>query len=75
MPSAAQMLALIGELYAIEREAKEAHAMKRRVGAAQERSVPVLARIKSGSTPKAKSSCRAARWPRRSPTPRTSGRR
>ncbi len=42
---AAQMLALIGELYVLEREAKDAdeHA---RLALRQERSVPVLARIK-----------------------------
>ncbi len=43
---AAQMLALIGELYAIEREAKGADAATR-LTLRQERSLPVLARIKT----------------------------
>lgn len=43
---AAQMLALIGELYALEREAKHADEAARRA-ARQERSVPALARIRS----------------------------
>ena len=43
---AAQMLALIGELYAIEREAKEVDEAVR-LALRQERSVPVLARINS----------------------------
>lgn len=43
---AAEMLALIGELYAIEREAKEA-CDEARVTLRQARSAPVLARIKS----------------------------
>jgi transposase len=42
---AAQMLALVGELYAIEREAKDADDVAR-FALRQERSVPVLARIK-----------------------------
>jgi transposase len=42
---AAQMLSLIGELYAIEREAKDADEVVR-IGLRQERSAPVLARIK-----------------------------
>ena len=42
---AAQMLALIGELYAIEREAKDADEATR-LALRQERSVPVLAQIK-----------------------------
>jgi transposase len=43
---AAQMLALIGELYAVEREAKEADD-EARLALRQERSLPVLARIKT----------------------------
>jgi transposase len=43
---AAQMLALIGELYAVEREAKEADDATR-LALRQERSVPVLAKIKT----------------------------
>jgi transposase len=43
---AAQMLALIGELYALEREAKEADDAAR-LSLRQERSLPVLARIKA----------------------------
>jgi transposase len=42
---AAQMLGLIGELYAIEREAKDAD-VAARLALRQQRSVPVLARIK-----------------------------
>jgi transposase len=43
---AAQMLALIGELYAIERESKDADAATR-LTLRQERSLPVLVRIKA----------------------------
>jgi len=43
---AAQMLAMIGELYAIEREAKDTDDVARQ-SLRQERSVPVLARIKA----------------------------
>jgi transposase len=43
---AAEMLALIGELYAIEREAKDADG-EARLAARQERSTPVLAQIKA----------------------------
>src|SRR5580658_2797563 len=43
---AAQMLALIGELYGIEREAKEADG-DARLALRRERSVPVLERVKA----------------------------
>ena len=71
---AAQMLALIAELYAIEREAKDAD-NGTRLTLRQERSLPVLAHQGVARRRSKKSSCRAAQWPRRSPTPRTSGRR
>ena len=73
---AAEMLALIGELYAIEREAQARSTRRRAQRCAKQRSVPVLARIKTWLDAEARS--RVAAQPaghRRSPTRRTSGRR
>ena len=73
---AAEMLALVGELYAVERRSEGGRRRRRAAGAAYASGACRCSRrSKSGSTPKAKSSCRAARWARRSPTPATNGRR
>ncbi len=82
---AAEMLALIGKLYALERQLKEAccgtwSELRRRAARGSSRRAVKLpcrcwTRSSPGSIPKATSCCPAARWPRRLPTSRTNGRR
>ena len=60
----AHMLALVGELYDVERQAKDL-TQEARLELRQRESVPVLDRIKRGSTTRVESCCREAPWPGR----------
>ena len=65
---AAEMLALVRELYAVEDAAKALDDDQRRE-LRQAQSVPILRASRRGSTPSNRRCCRAAGWARRSATP------